>query len=67
MLRLLVTANVFPSLPIPVTLMMELIRSSEMFVLTRAIWHNTPEDGILSHITCIPLIHFIFKDYVGND
>jgi hypothetical protein len=34
-LRLLVTANDVPSLLIPVTLMMEAIRSSETLVLTR--------------------------------
>jgi hypothetical protein len=35
-LQMLVTANVVPSLPIFVTLMMEVICSSEMLVLTRA-------------------------------
>jgi hypothetical protein len=44
--RLLVTANV-PSSQIHVTLMMEVIPSSETSVLTRAIRRNIPKDGIL--------------------
>jgi hypothetical protein len=44
--RLLVTANVVPSSSIVVTLMMDSLRSSEMSDLTRATWHNIPEDGI---------------------
>jgi hypothetical protein len=51
MLRLLVTANV-PSSPILVTLMMEAINFSSASILTRAIRHNIPEDGIL----CGPLL-----------
>jgi hypothetical protein len=44
---LLVTANVFPSSPILVTLMMKTLRSSETSVLTRPTWRTIPEDGIL--------------------
>jgi hypothetical protein len=59
MLQLLITANVVPSLPILVTLMMEAIRSFEMLVLTRVIWHNIPGDGILlSYQHCFPPVKF---------
>jgi hypothetical protein len=40
--RLLVTANVFPSSPILVTLMMEAIGSSETSVIKRATPPNIP-------------------------
>jgi thiazole synthase ThiGH ThiG subunit len=46
-LRLLVTAAVVPSSPIPATLMMEAIRSSETSVLTTATRRKAAEDGIL--------------------
>jgi hypothetical protein len=46
-IHLLITANVFPSSPIPVTLMMEGIRSSETSTLTRGTRRHILEDGIL--------------------
>jgi hypothetical protein len=45
-LRLLVTANIVPSSPILVTLMLEMIHSSETSVLTRATRRHIPDDGI---------------------
>jgi hypothetical protein len=44
---LLLTANVVPSSPSLVTLMMEAIRYSETSVLTRATHRNIPQDSIL--------------------
>jgi hypothetical protein len=48
--QLLITANVVPSSPILVAMMMETIRSSETSVLTRATWHHIPKDGILRSV-----------------
>jgi hypothetical protein len=45
------TANVVPSSPIPVTMMMEAKRSSETSILTRATRRNVQEDGILQVAT----------------
>jgi hypothetical protein len=50
-----VTANVAPSSPILVTLMMVAILFSENSVLTRATWRNIPEDGIFRKDCCYTL------------
>jgi hypothetical protein len=57
--RLLVTANVVPSPPILVALMMEALRSSETLVPTSTIRRNNPEDGILHSHSSENLISYI--------
>jgi hypothetical protein len=46
-LQLLVTVNIIPSSPILFTMMMEVIRSFETLVITRATRGNIPEDEII--------------------
>jgi hypothetical protein len=59
-LRLLVVAHIVPSTPIPITVMMEAICYFETSVLTKAIEHNIPENGILHRKLLInPLMHFM--------
>jgi hypothetical protein len=47
--QLLDAANIVPSSPIPVTMMLEALRSSKTSVLIRATWRNIPEDDILHY------------------
>jgi hypothetical protein len=68
--RLIVSANVVPSSPILVTLMMEALCSYETSVLTRATRSNNPKGGILhSHynenlISSILLILILFSPLI---
>jgi hypothetical protein len=47
-------ANVVPSSPILVPLMMEELSSSETSVITRATWRNIPEDAVIKVVMHFP-------------
>jgi hypothetical protein len=62
--QLLVTANV-PSSQILVTLMTEVLRSSNTLVLARATWSNIPENNILS-MPLIISVADISQEYINS-
>jgi hypothetical protein len=63
--RLLVAASVVPSSPILVTLMKEVLGSSETSVLTRATRPNIPKDTILHRHHLLLLLHLALQPWVG--
>jgi hypothetical protein len=63
---LLVTANVVPSSPTPVTLMMEALSSSETSVLTRSTRRNITEENILHSDRRENLISYTTHNAIGN-
>jgi hypothetical protein len=64
-LRMLITVNVVSSSLILVTLVMEVVRSSETSDLSRATLRNMPEDGILlSHHRQNPKSYIALTDLV---
>jgi hypothetical protein len=64
--RLLVTANVVPSSPNLVTLMMEELGSSETSVPARAALRNIPEEGIPHSHCCGNLKSYIVLCYFSS-
>jgi hypothetical protein len=65
--QLLVTANVVPSSPILVTLMIEALSSSETSVLTGATRRDIPDVAILHSRRREHLISYIGKMFIKSD